>query len=176
MSAVVMPERVPVAALPDPSGMVRSLGFLTPADATRLDALERASYVLVRIDGEAERWRCDRCRGKHAHFTLMCVERPFRGLRHGLLAYWQNLGAADPADLTPAQRERVGLLHSAFGGRGIPDLRRRHPGTARALATPETDLDVGAWVLGTLDPITPAKARQLADRINARARRVVVRI
>lgn len=148
-------------------------GFLTPAEAARLDTLRDASYVLVRNDGSAgERWRCGRCGAKHAHFTLFCVERPFRGLLDGLHAYWANVGAR-AADLSPGQRQRLDVLASIFGSQPTA-LATAHPATAAGLATDETDVLIGSTVLGSLDPITPQRARLLMETINMRARQRVL--
>lgn len=167
---------VPIADVPDLAALVRSLGMLSPDEAARLYAIEQASWVLVRIDGEAERWRCNRCGCRHAHFTLMCVERPFRGLREGLRAYWHNTGLARPADLSPQQQQHKGLLDKMFDGKAPPALAARHPEMARRLATPERDIDIGALTLGVVDPIDDQTARQKIARINARANRTVIRL
>lgn len=176
MNVIALPQRVPVSEVPDLAAVVRSLGFLSDEEGQRLDALAASQYVLVRIDGQGERWRCGRCNAKHTHFTLMCIERPFRGLTHGLLAYWQNVGSARTSDLSPTQQARLDSLRPLFGEeRPMPNLADRHPETARRLATPERDVDLGAWVLGTIDPISPLQASVLMERINARARRAVIR-
>lgn len=166
---------VPVSEVPDMAALVRHLGFLTPDAALRLHEIEHANWVLVRIDGEAERWRCTRCNCKHAHFTLCCVERPFRGLREGLRAYWHNTGLANPSDLSPAQQQHKALLDEMFDGKPPPALASVHPEMARRLATPERDLDLGAFVLGTIDPISDRTAREKIALINARAHRTVLR-
>lgn len=175
MTMLDVPRTVSVADVPDLAALVRTLGFLTPDAAERLHAIEQAQWVLVRIDGEAERWRCGRCNGKHAHFTLMCTERPFRGLREGLRAYWHNAGLANPADLSPAQQRHRVLLDEMFDGRPPVALADRHPELARRLATPEKDLDFGVFVLGAIDPIDERTALQKIARINARAHRTVLR-
>lgn len=144
--------------------------------ARELDRLRMAQFVLVRIDDVGERWRCRECGCRHKHFTLMCVERPFRGLTEGLRAYWQNTDVPD-RDLSPLQRaRRQEIARSLNLSTFAPALSTRHPRAAAALATPETDLDLGAWVLGTIDPISETKARTLAALINARARQPVIRL
>lgn len=173
---IVLPRGVPVSELSDPLGVLRAAGVVLSEEAERLDAIERAQWCLVRIDGTGERWRCRACGCKHAHFTLQCVERPFRGLRGGLLAYWRNTAVPD-RDLSPKQRGARAALARSFGFEApLPSLGDRHPQAARALATPETDFDFGAWVLGTIDPIPEAKARILASLINARSRHTAIRI
>lgn len=177
MSAILLPEPTPLRPQQDVSALVRALGFLTDDEGKQLDALAAAQFVLVRIDGQGERWRCSRCNAKHTHFTLHCIERPFRGLTHGLLAYWQNVGAARTRDLSPTQQARLASLAPLFGeDRPLPNLADRHPETARRLATPERDVDLGAFVLGTLDPISPLQASVLVERINSRARRPLIRL
>lgn len=175
-SPIVLPPRtVPIADVPDLEAHVRALGMLTDEDAVRLHAIEQAQWVLVRIDGIGERWRCNRCGCRHAHFTTLCVERPFRGLREGLRAYWHNAGVANPADLSPAMRRHKGLLDDLFDGKPPVALAERHPEMARKLATPERDLDLGVFVLGTIDPIDDKTAREKIAQINARAHRTVLR-
>jgi hypothetical protein len=159
--------------LADRLAAIKAAGFWTPEEAARFDALRNASYVLVRIDGVGERWRCNRCNGRHTHFTLMCVERPFRGLLDGLHAYWANVGDAGTGNLSPAQQRRLDVLTPIFGGRPLP-LGTAHPRMAADLATDERDVLIGSTVLGSLDPIPPAKARLLVEIINMRARRTVL--
>lgn len=154
---------------------LKRAGFWTPEEAARFDALRSAEYCLVRIDGSGERWKCDRCGGKHSHFTLMCVERPFKGLKQGLKAYWASAGAARAADLSPTQKANLDVLAPIFGGRPVP-LATAHPQTAAGLDVAERDVLVGAEILGTIDPISKAKAQLLAALINARARRTVITI
>lgn len=164
-----------VADVPDLAAHVRALGMLTTEDAARLHDIEQSAWVLVRIDGEAERWRCGRCNCKHAHFTTLCIERPFRGLREGLRAYWHNTGLARPGDLSPGQQRHRALLDEMFDGRPPVALADRHPEMARRLATPERDLDLGAFVLGTIDPISDRTAREKIALINARAHHRILR-
>jgi hypothetical protein len=174
------PEPVPVAAVPDVAALVRSLGFLTPAEAARLDALERAAWVLVRNDG-GERWRCDPVKGgcgrKHEYFTLHCIPRPWPGLTHGLFAYWSNLGGADPRDLSPTERARLASFAPRLAdGQLIPSLAAAHPGAAKALATPKASQDYVAWALGSVVRIERAEAAKYAGWINAREHRTVIRV
>jgi hypothetical protein len=159
-----------VAPAFDPIAALRSLGFLTPDDAAKLDELASSQYFLVRIDATGERWRCRRCNGRHAHFTSFCVELPYRGLQGGLYGYWKNVGAGDPRNLSVRQRARVSQISQALGlNQQQTNLSTLHPQTARALGGDAADVDVGADLLGTLDPISESKARLLADLINSRA-------
>lgn len=174
-SPYVLPRGVPVSEITDPAGVLRRAGIVLSPEAERLDAIERAQWVLVRIDGTGERWRCRECGRRHAHFTLKCTERPFRGLRGGLLAYWRNTAVPD-ADLAPEQRAARAALARRLGfPMPLPTLADRHPRAAAALATPASDFDLGAWVLGTIDPIPEGKALALIARINARAHATVIR-
>lgn len=169
-------ETVPVGELVDVEAHVRQLGFLTPDDAARLDAIEHARYVLVRMD-QGERWRCRECGGKHEFFTRFCVPRPWHGLREGLYAYVQNVGGARPSDLSPAQLARLRAIVPRVGLAGpLPNLADGHPWAAAALATPSGDVEYVAWLLGSVVEITEAQARRYAATINARARRTVVRL
>ncbi len=179
MSPILLPpagipvERVSAA---DRAAVLRLLGIMDAAEAARLDAVLDARWCLVRIDGVGERWRCTRCGCRHAHFTTFCVERPFRGLQDGLHAYWRSTAVPD-ADLSPEQRAARAEIGRTLGlGAVVPALADRHPRMARALATPGGDFDLGAWVLGTIDPITEAEARRYASLINARARQPVIRV
>lgn len=175
-SPLLLPRRVPVAEIPGMVDALRESGILTPDEAARIGAIERASFCLVRIDGMGERWRCNGCNGRHEFFTHGCIPIPYRGLRDGLRAYWQNTAVPD-ADLSPEQLRRRERVADALGfADALPALGEHHPETARALATRSGSTDVGVWVLGTIEPISRAKAAQYAAQINAKARRVIVRI
>jgi len=153
---------------------IHALGLMTVAEYEAIERVRVAPYVLVRNDS-AERFVCERCGRKHVYFTSFCVERPWRGLRHALLGYWTNVGAMREKDLTPQQLRRLSEIKSVLDrGRTARTLRDMHPETAQALGTPETDLDCGAWVIGTLEPITTARARYLAARINSQARKPII--
>lgn len=159
----------------DVAAYLRSHGILTLEEAERLDELNQSRYCLVRIDGDGERWRCRRCNARHTHFTLFCLERPFRGLQHALMAYWRNVGAGNTAQLSARQRARVREVGAMFGAEvEQPNLSTLHPQTAQALGGDAADTDLGAHLLGTLDPISETKAHILANLINARARRPII--
>jgi len=147
---------------------LKRLGIWTPEEAARFDAMRNAEYVLVRNDG-SERWRCRLCNRQHEHFTWMCVERPFRGLVGGLYAYWVNVGGARIADLSPRQRQTLDVLRPLFGGQRPIPVATGHPDMAAGLVTDRTDVLLGGTLLGSIDPITPTKARLLVSLINARA-------
>lgn len=148
-------------------------GIWTPEQSARYDALRRSTYVLVRIDGEGERWRCGLCNGRHTHFTKLCVPLPFRGLLDGLHALYANVGGARESDLSPTQKAQLDALRPIFGGSPVP-LATGHPSTAAALGTEDRDVLVGAAVLGSIDPISRAKAELYASTINFKARARIV--
>jgi hypothetical protein len=164
---------IPVAEIGDLEAVVRGLGWLTPEQATRLDAIAAARWVLVKMD-QGEYWKCGRCGGKHSVpdigpvLTRFCTPRPWRGLAQGLYAYSQHLGAR-AADLTPSQQERAAIL-----GNGLPTLASRHPLTAAALGTASRDLEIVGWLLGSVVEISLADARRYAARINVRAHRPLI--
>jgi hypothetical protein len=168
-----MGPTVPIAEIANLDAIVRSLGFLTPDQAAQLDALERAQWVLVKMD-QGEYWRCGRCNGVHSVpdigpvLTRFCVPRPWRGLGQGLYAYSQHLGAR-ARDLTPDQRR---LAHTLGGG--LPEIASRHPLSAAQLGTSSRDLEVVGWLLGSVVEISEADARRYAARINVRAHRPVI--
>jgi hypothetical protein len=176
VSVILLPNGVPVSEIADPVGVLRAAGILMSEEAEQLDAIVRASHCLIRIDGIGERWRCRGCNGQHEFFTLGCIPRPFRGLRDGLRAYWQNT-AVPAADLSPDQRERRAEAGKLLGFEApLPSLATHHPEAARQVATRPGSLDIGAWVLGVVEPISTARARLYAARINSRARRTIVRL
>jgi hypothetical protein len=168
-------EGVPIAEIADLEATVRALGFLTPDQAERLDAISRARWVLVKMD-QGEYWRCGRCGGVHSVpdvgpvLTRFCVPRPWRGLGEGLYAYSQHLGARS-ADLSPHQRARAASLAAA-----LPELASGHPAAAARLGTGPNDLEVVAWLIGSVVEIAEADARRYAAMINVRAHRAIIAI
>lgn len=162
-----MPLIGPRVILPDWSVGTVEQGAAMQAERDRLRA---ASFVLVRIRGSAgtgDVLRCRGCNGRHEFLTLRCIPQPFSGLQGGLFGYYHTLGVTGAAmTLSPAERARFDAVARLFDGR--PDLAAGHPQTARIIATPERDVDLGAISLGILTPITKAEARRYADRINAR--------
>lgn len=172
---IAPPRSVPVSEIADPIGLLRRAGILMPADQERLIAIEEARYVLVKQD-QGERWRCRECGGKHEFLTLLCTPRPWKGLRHGLYAYFKSVGGATVNDLSPAERASLKAETAGFGVYTLPSLADRHPRSAQALGTPDRDVDVIGWLIGTVEVISPAQAFQFAARINQRARQVVVKL
>lgn len=155
---------------------MKRAGFWSPEEAARFDALRSSEYVLILNDGSAgERWPCKECGLLHRHFTLLCIERPFRGLTHGLYAYWANVGGRRTDDLSPTQIANLDVLKPVFGEQPIP-LASSHPSTAAALGTDDRDALLGATVLGMVDPISTPKARLRIEMINAKAGRRVLAI
>lgn len=173
------PRTIPVGDVPDLATQVRSLGFLTPDAAARLDAIENATFVLIRMD-QGEHWRCDRC-GATRHtqwgteyataFTKLCVPRPFRGASQALYMRLRNLGGARQGDLSPSQQRPLQAI-------GLPagDLAAAHPQAAQRLGTAPGSVDYVDWLLGSAIPISEAEARRFASLINGRAYRQIVRL
>lgn len=128
-----------------------------------------AQFFLVRQGGKmGEVLRCSRCKGKHRHLTLMCVERPFDGLKNGLFAYYQTAGKSGAANFfSPQEMDRYEAIQKALGI-GVKDLAESHPRFVRDLKVAEGDIDIGAIAVGILEPISKAKAKALAWNINAR--------
>lgn len=158
--------------------------MLSVAEARELERLENARFYLVRVKGNAgigEALICDPAKGgcgcQHEYLTLKCLPKPYQGIGSGLYGYWQTAGAAGAeAYLSPDERARVAALTERFGPMGTtPDLATSHPRMARALGVHERDRLWGAIALGVLEGISEAKARELASRINTRARQPVIR-
>ena len=166
---LVLPETGRIAVPADfaqREALIRAMGL--QLDDPRVKRLILTDYVLVRNDG-AERWSCTRCGCKHAHYTDRCVPKPWRGLEHALYGRWTNYGAGTLRDLSPRQRQRIGMFDLIFrGGRPTEPLAASHAETAHALGTPETDIVEGWDVLGSLDPIDARKAYEYAAQIRAR--------
>lgn len=154
--------------------------MVTEAQALEQRRILAGRWFLVKIAGNGEVWRCKRCQGKHRYLTLMCVEQPFSGLTRGLYAYVKTIGMhGAEAYLSPAERARYRRLEHLLGpSGGAPDVASSHPLLARRFGTAERDADVGAFTftarepsadaLGIVEPISRAKAADLARRINLR--------
>lgn len=179
MTMLDSPRTIPVADMPDLATHIRSLGFLTPEAAARLDAIENATFVLIRMD-QGEHWRCDLCGAKRhtqwgteyaTAFTKLCVPRPFRGASQALYTRLMNLGGARPGDLSPSQRRQV-------QGIGLPagDLAAAHPRAAQSLGTPSGSVDYVDWLLGSAIPISEDEARRFASLINGRAYKRIIEL
>lgn len=121
-------------------------------------------FFILRQGELGEIFRCKNCKGKHTYYTLMCVERPFDGLRQGLLAYYHNIGLAGGEKyLSTLEYQRYQEISKKVGGRNLAD---GHPQLARSIGTEANDYDIGALSLGLLEPITKRKAEVLAWNIN----------
>lgn len=141
---------------------VQHATIYTPAQLAEIDRLKAAQWFLLRIEG-GELWRCRNCGGKHRYFTSLCIERPFHGLGGELYAYAKTMRQA---------KERIRLASPT--SQPLKDLEVAHPALARLLAPDGYGEDVIAVALGVAEPISRAKARQLAALINTRAHRTAI--
>jgi len=146
----------------DPAAQVRVNGMLLPEEAAALERVRLSQFFLVRNDGSSgERWPCGRHKDGlydqpvyHSYFTLMCIERPFRGLRDALFAY------AKASSDDGLERRML---------RQFPELRALgHPGTGKKWAPEMPGEQLLAVVLGRAEPIPGSRARLLEVAINAR--------
>lgn len=127
---------------------LRALGFILPSEEAELKRIQQSRFFLVRNNGpHDEPARCRRCKRRHAHFTLMCIERPFRGLDGALIAY-TRVSRSHPRAQALMQRL------------GITDLEVSHPQTARTLRPDALGTDVLALAIGLAEPITEQEARR----------------
>lgn len=149
-----------------PNGDIRVEGFLTPAESAQLDRVANGKFFLFRNDGGwfGERGICHRvlpdgtewgCFKKHMYFSYMCVERPYRGLEDGL---WAVFRAASDSG-------KKGSIMKAISH--LPDLATHHPQTARILQPDDDGENWWAALLALPEAITPARARELARKINS---------
>lgn len=128
-------------------------------------------FFLIRQGSLGEVLRCRRCKGKHRHFTDMCIELPFSGLMNGLHAYWFHAGKYGAENfLTEVELERYQSIQAVLS-KSLPDFAVSHPETARQMKTDERDFDAGTVALGLLEPITRQKASALVWNINAHGRK-----
>ena len=135
---------------------------LTRAEMAIYDKWRDSKFFLVRNRGSetGERYRCSRHEYRpgidqpvyHEYFTSMCVDRPWRGLEGALYAY---------ATITHNEQLAHRLKYLA------PQANIVHP---RTFQPPDafTDADIIAITIGTLEPITRARAERLAQDINAK--------
>lgn len=143
---------------------------ISPETEKRKRELLANQFFLLRQGELGELLKCTRCGTKHRYFTLMCIERPFDGLKEGLLAYYHHVGKYGGekflSSIELRRYEEIGKVVGRIGGQR--DLSDGHPQTARTLKTGDNDYDIGAVSLGLLEPITARKAEALAWNINAR--------
>lgn len=175
---LLVPEDSPVAPPSvtfDAGGNLRIGGTsLTREEFEAIEQIRNSQFFLFRNDGGelGERAPCrwhtsDPMSGRlgrfdepvyHSHFTVMCVEKPWRGLEDGLRCWVQ----------AASEGARKSRLISGMG-LGLKDYSSTHPFTGGALrpATPDT-YSWYSYLLGVSEPITPARARRLAEKINDR--------
>lgn len=144
-------------------------GSLTPDQMARWRQLRESRFMLVRNNGSTtgERYACRRHVEQsrrlppgvsfkavfHEYFTCMCVNMPWRGLETALYGY---------ATLRSDERLKHKLTE------WLPDLAVGHPKTFGHERPQEPGEDIIAVALGALEPISEARARALADKINGR--------
>jgi hypothetical protein len=137
--------------------------WMTRDEWNRWQRYQDSRFFLVRNRGgdTGERFRCSRHAYEpgisepvyHEFMTLMCVDRPWRGLDGALYAY---------ATITSDERLKSMIL------RDLPAANNAHPATFGNL-TPNFDgEELIAVSLGIAEPITQAHAKRLADEINSR--------
>jgi len=142
---------------------VRWPGTYTRDEWNYLRALRDSKFFLVRNDGGQthEALVCTRCGAgrypskPHPYFTLMCVERPFRGLEKALYAF---------AKVRSDEPLKSRLLAD------FPEFEAGHPVTARALMPSEPGEDLIGIAMGTAVPISERRASTLSDIINSKLR------
>lgn len=159
-----------VFTLPDGRPWALPPFVMSPDEASERDRLLASRYFLVKQGSLGEVFRCRECKGKHAYFTLRCIDRPFSGVAEGLWAYYQTLGTPQAiARMTPVERERLARIKRMFG-EATPDLdlAASHPETARALGIEERDIFKGARPMGVLEEIPRALAQRYVDLVNTK--------
>lgn len=138
----------------------------TPDQVAKREQILQNSFFLLRQGELGEVLRCTRCNTKHQYFTLMCVERPFDGLKEGLYAYWYHAGRYGTENfLSKVSLQRYEAITKVLS-KDYPDIAAAHPQTARTLKTEDEDFDIGTVALGILEPISKQKAEALAWNIN----------
>lgn len=141
----------------------------SPEQEKEKQKLLEGQFFILRQGELGEVFKCTRCGGKHRYFTLMCIERPFDGLKEGLQAYYHHVGKhGSEKFLSTLEYQRYEEIHRVVSRFGSSDLAGSHPQYARGLQTGDDDYDIGSVALGLLEPITRAKATALAWNINAR--------
>lgn len=141
---------------------------ISPEQEEAKKKLLKNQFFLLRQGELGEISKCRRCGKKERYFTLMCVERPFDGLRQGLLAYYHHVGKnGGQRYLSSVELQRFEEIQKIVV-QGRADIGTSHPQFARTLGTGDDDFDIGAVSLGLLEPITRQKAESLAWNINLR--------
>lgn len=100
-------------------------GIITPVQEREIQRIARARWFLLRNDGgHGERLRCGRCGGRHAYFTLACIERPFHGLEEivGLIRKIEGrdlvFDAVRLGTIEPITRKRALRLQARIRAKG----------------------------------------------------------
>jgi hypothetical protein len=165
-----LPDYISVGdALREVGGMDQLRQALYPTalsawEMRRWNELRDARFFLVRNRGgdTGERYRC----GNHSYtpgidapvyhefFTVMCVDRPWRGLDGALWGY---------ALVTRDDLLAEYLMTFAPGG-----MMRAHPQMTASLAPRKDEADLIALAVGTLEPISETRALALARDIQSR--------
>lgn len=131
----------------------------TPAEYQAYLKISRGRYFKLRLRGVDIAASCQRCGAggpgtkSHEYFTLMCVERPWKG--NWMDALWAYSSVTRDAGQSQA------II------RGLRDLSQKHPETARELASNDAQ-DVIAWALATEVVIDEREALLLTQLINER--------
>lgn len=143
-------------------------GLMTRNQWNQLEAILNAQYVLFRNDGGqlGERLRCRWHQADpfglpdpfakpvyHSHLTLMCIERPFRGMADGLWFAYRVV-----------TEDRKGSILRALDQ--LPSLSTSHPETARGLAPDSSGENIFGLLLDLGERITTERARYFIERIN----------
>lgn len=168
MTNLLLPPDSPVfgTTVIDDNGQLRVAGMLTRAEFDEIERLRNSRWFLVRNDGGEMGERAPCLRGKsdfdrghmHDYFTIMCSERPWRGIERGL-SIWIK---------TASDGLRKSVILDGMQ-RGLVDYEDHHPQTAKILkpASPDT-LAWYSMLAGTLVPIKAKRARMLAEKIRDR--------
>jgi hypothetical protein len=137
---IQLPDDSPVSGTRitvEPDGTLRVGNMLTRREFDEIERIRNSRYYLVRNDGGEfnETRPCIRCGAgryptqPHRYFTLMCTERPWRGLEDGLRMWLKATGPSTRKDVLLAGLDR-----------GLQDYSKVHPVTAGHLAPPEPDM------------------------------------
>lgn len=133
-------------------------GTYSPEQLARMRQVRESKFFKVRNRG-AERFRCRKpthnCGGFHEFFTLMGVDQPFRGLDGALWGYTELVHDDRLASMLRSWAPRLDNSHSSFAR----TLREK---------SKEPGVEVLAFAIGVLEPISEELARSLARQINAK--------
>lgn len=125
--------------------IVNFKGMMTPEQKALVDSILAGRWFLVRNGGVLPRSRCIRCHSyDHTYLTLGCIEKPYNGLGE---------------IVAMIQRETQ---------RGVARVVKIVRGRRQHLDKPLMETTIDAVEIGAIEPITPQKAAELIDRINAK--------